>query len=72
MEWDGWPLEEDEDDKDTKVIDLGEAFLQDAVPESPALFGGLPAPEVIFNIRFDHRLELWCVDLIVRFPPPTL
>ena len=69
MEWVGWP---DEDDEDIRVIDLGEAFLQDAVPERLAQPGGLQAPETIFTGRFDYRLDLWRAGLIVRFPPSTL
>ena len=72
VEWVGWPDEEDEDDEDIRVIDLGEAFLQDTVPERLAQPGGLQAPETIFTSRFDYRLDLWRAGLMVRFPPPTL
>lgn len=51
VEWVGWPDEEDEedeDDEDIRVIDLGEAFLQDTVPERLAQPGGLQAPEKDF------------------------
>ena len=72
VEWVGWPDEDDEDDEDIRVIDLGEAFTQDAVPERLAQPGDLQAPETIFADRFDYRLDLWRAGLIVRFPPPTL
>ena len=70
-EWVGWPDGDDEDDEDIRIIDLGEAFIQDAVPERLAQPGGLQVPETIFTGRFDYRLDLWRVGLIVRFPPPT-
>jgi serine/threonine-protein kinase SRPK3 len=71
-EWIGWPDEDDEDDEDIRIIDLGEAFTQDTVPESLAQPGDLQAPETIFTDRFDYRLDLWRAGLIVRFPPFTL
>ena len=67
-EWDGWP-DEDEDEEDIRIIDLGEAFLQNAVPERLAQPGGMQAPETILTDRFDYRLDLWRAGLIVRFPP---
>ena len=72
VEWVGWPDEDDEDDEDIRVIDLGEAFVQDAVPERLSQPEDLQAPETIFADRFDYRLDLWRAGLIVRFPPPTL
>src|SRR6516162_6468690 len=57
-EWVGWPDEDDEDDENIRVIDLGEAFIQDAVPKRLAQPGGLQAPETIFTGRFDCRLDL--------------
>jgi serine/threonine-protein kinase SRPK3 len=72
VEWVGWPDEDDEDDEDIRIIDLGEAFVQDAVPERLAQPGGLQVPETIFTSKFDYRLDLWRAGLIVRFPPPTL
>ena len=71
VEWTGWPDEDDEDDEDIRIIDLGEAFTQDAIPEKLAQPGGLQVPETIFIDRFDYRLDLWRAGLIVRFPPPT-
>lgn len=44
VEWVGWPDEDDEDDEDIRVIDLGDAFPQDAVSERLAQPGGLQAP----------------------------
>ena len=70
-EWVGWPDEDDEDDDDIRVIDLGEAFFQDAVPKRLAQPGGLQAPETIFTGKFDYRLDLWRAGLIVRFPLPS-
>lgn len=71
-QWYGWPDDKYEDDEDIRIIDLGEAFVQDAVPEKLAQPGDLQAPETIFTDRFDYRLDLWRVGLIVRFPPPTI
>lgn len=70
--WVGWPDDKDEDDEDIRIIDLGEGFIQEDVPEKLAQPGDLQAPETIFSDRFDYRLDLWRAGLIVRFPPPTL
>ena len=71
-EWVGWPDEDDDDDEDIRLIDLGEAFSQDAVPERLPQPGGLQAPETIFTGRFDHKLDLWRAGLIVRVCYPYL
>jgi serine/threonine-protein kinase SRPK3 len=69
VKWVCWP---DEDDEDIRIIDLGEAFVQDAVPERLAQPRDLQVPETIFTGRFDYRLDLWRAGLLVRFPPPRL
>jgi serine/threonine-protein kinase SRPK3 len=66
VEWVGWPDEDDEDDENVRVVDLGEVFPQNAVPERLAQPGGLQAPETIFTGKFDYRLDLWRAGLIVR------
>ena len=68
-EWTGWPYENDEGDGDIRLIDLGEAFTRDNVPEKLAQPPGLQAPETIFTDEFDYRLDLWRAGLIVRSPP---
>lgn len=68
-EWTGWPYEDDDDDEDVRLIDLGEAFTREDIPENLAQPGGLQAPETIFTDQFDYRLDLWRAGLIVRIPP---
>ena len=65
-EWIGWPYEDDEEDEDIRLIDLGEAFIRERIPEKLAQPGGLQAPETIFTDKFDYRLDLWRAGLIVR------
>jgi serine/threonine-protein kinase SRPK3 len=72
VEWIGWPDDDDDDDDDIRIIDLGEAFTQDTVPEKLAQPPDLQVPETIFTDRLDYRLDLWRAGLIVRFPPLTL
>lgn len=67
-QWTGWPLDDDEDDENIRIIDLGEAFNQNAVPKHLAQPGGLQAPETIFTGKFDYRHDLWRVGLLVRTP----
>ncbi|KAI9676538.1 MAG: hypothetical protein M1817_000697 [Caeruleum heppii] len=64
-DWVGWPIDEDEDDEDIRVIDLGEAFDMNTVPERLAQPGGMQAPETIFTGRFDYRVDLWRAGLII-------
>ena len=55
VEWVGSPDEDDEadeDDEDIRVIDLGDAFPQDAVPERLAQPAGLQAPRNDFHQQF--------------------
>ena len=70
--WVGWPLNDDEDDENIRIIDLGEAFTQDTVPEKLAQPDCLQAPETIFTGKLDYRQDLWRVGLVVRLPLPTL
>ena len=68
-QWTGWPLDDDdddEDDEDIRIIDLGEAFDQNAIPYKLAQPDGQQAPETIFTGRFDYRQDLWRVGLMVR------
>lgn len=66
--WTGWPLDDEEDDDYIRIIDLGEAFDNNAVPQTLAQPRGLQAPESIFTGRFDYKQDLWRVGLVVRFP----
>lgn len=68
-EWAGWPYEDDDEDENIRLIDLGEAFTRENVPAKLAQPGGLQAPETIFTDKFDYRLDLWRAGLIVRIPP---
>ena len=70
--WTGWPLDDDEDDENIRIIDLGEAFNQNAIPKNLAQPGGLQAPETIFTGNFDYRQDLWRVGLVVRPPLSVL
>ncbi|MCJ1263439.1 hypothetical protein MMC22_003309 [Lobaria immixta] len=65
--WVGWPDDKDEDDDDIRIIDLGEGFIKDDVPEKLAQPGDLQAPETIFSDRFDYRLDLWRAGLIIYY-----
>ena len=65
-QWTGWPLDDDEDDENIRIIDFGEAFDKDAAPRRLAQPDGLQAPETIFTSRFDYRQDLWRVGLVVR------
>ena len=60
--WDCWI---DEDDEDLRIIDFGEAFLQNQKPTKLAQPGGLKAPETIFTDTFDHRVDLWRAGIMV-------
>lgn len=65
-QWTGWPLDDDEDDENIRIIDFGEAYDKDAAPVRLAQPDGLQAPETIFTGRFDYRQDLWRVGLVVR------
>lgn len=66
-EWVGWPNDDDDDDdEEIRLIDLGESFTRDTIPERLAQPRGLQAPETIFTKSFDYRLDLWRAGLIVR------
>ena len=65
-QWTGWPLDDDEDDENIRIIDFGEAFDKDTAPVRLAQPDGLQARETIFIGRFDYRQDLWRVGLVVR------
>ena len=69
--WEHW-LEECDFPVDIRLIDLGETFHQNAVPERIAQPFGLQAPETFSINGFDYRLDLWRAGLLVRFSPSTL
>ncbi|GAB7342877.1 hypothetical protein MBLNU457_g0998t1 [Dothideomycetes sp. NU457] len=54
--WNEFPDDRDADDVDVRLIDLGEAFAHDAIPEELAQPPELRAPEVVFTGKFDYRL----------------
>lgn len=61
-EWNDWI---DEDDEDLRILDLGEGFLQGDEPSALAQPGPLRVPEIIFEERFDHRIDLWRAGCMV-------
>lgn len=63
--WNEFPDDRDAEDVDVRLIDLGEAFAYDAVPERLAQPPELRAPEVVFTGKFDYRVDLWCTGLTV-------
>jgi serine/threonine-protein kinase SRPK3 len=69
-QWTGWPLDDDEDDENIRIIDLGEAFNQNAVPKRLAQPCGLQSPESIFTGEFEYRHDLWRVGLLVSTTRP--
>lgn len=48
-----------------KIIDFGESFLSDGVPDT--LHTPLPvrAPEIIFGEKLDYRVDLWSMGCMV-------
>lgn len=52
-------------DQAIKIIDFGESFLCTAVPETLHTPLSLRAPEVIFQDRIDHRVDLWSMGCMV-------
>lgn len=56
----------DEDDEDVRLLDLGEAFAHDAIPDRLAQPSDLQVPEKIFTGRFDYRVDLWRAGCLVR------
>jgi hypothetical protein len=79
INWDGWLKDKengqyDEDFHNVRVINLGEAFSQDAIPETLNQSGELEALETIFTDRVDHRQTRFmacCCDR-ERFSPPSI
>lgn len=68
-QWTGWPLDEDDDeDENIRLIDLGEAFHKDIIPKKLAQPADMQAPETILTDRFDYRQDLWRAGLVVRLP----
>ncbi|KAK5042850.1 hypothetical protein LTR84_012443 [Exophiala bonariae] len=66
-EWTGWPDEDDDEDENIRLIDLGEAFTRENMPAKLAQPEGLQAPETIFTDKFDSRLDLWRAGLIIYY-----
>ncbi|KAK5214622.1 hypothetical protein LTR72_012222 [Exophiala xenobiotica] len=46
--WPGWPVDDEEDDENIRIIDLGEVFNNNAVPKTLAQPGGLQTPNRFF------------------------
>ncbi|KAL9115851.1 MAG: hypothetical protein Q9227_000219 [Pyrenula ochraceoflavens] len=67
-EWSGWPCDEDNDDDDNiRVIDLGHAFPFDSPPTKLPQPSGLQAPETIFTTAVDFRVDLWRIGQIIYY-----
>lgn len=60
--WDSWT---DEDEEDIRLIDLGESFHFESVPDQLAQPSELRAPETLFIGKFDYKLDLWRVGCVV-------
>ncbi|KAJ5520961.1 kinase-like protein [Penicillium fimorum] len=62
----GWVEWTDEDEEDIRLLDMGESFLPGEKPEKLAQPSNLRVPEIIFNDRFDYRLDLWRAGCMVH------
>ncbi len=49
-----------------KIIDFGESFFDDDVPETLHTPLCVRAPEIIFGEKLDHRVDLWSAGCMVR------
>jgi serine/threonine-protein kinase SRPK3 len=49
-----------------KIIDFGESFTNNIVPETLHTPLCVRAPEVIFGEKLDYRVDLWSVGCMVR------
>ena len=50
-----------------KIIDYGESFLPGDQPSTLHTPLGLRAPEVMFQDRYDHRVDLWSLGCLVSW-----
>ncbi|KAK4098553.1 hypothetical protein N658DRAFT_431961, partial [Parathielavia hyrcaniae] len=48
-----------------RLIDLGEAFPHDAVPDQLAEPSDLQVPEKLFTKKFDYRVDLWRAGCVI-------
>lgn len=67
-EWIGWPADDDDDDEEVRIIGLGQVFHHSTVPEKLAQRNDGQAPEIIFTGRFDYRVDLWRLGIVVSLP----
>lgn len=67
-QWCGWPLDDEENDEDIRIIDLGEAFDINTSVISLAQPPDLQAPEAVFANQLDYRQDLWKMGLVVSYP----
>jgi len=58
--------EEYSEEKHIRLIDVGEAFPQNVVPEKLAQASVLRASQPILSGEFDQRVDMWWAGLIVR------
>ncbi|KAK2603198.1 hypothetical protein N8I77_009672 [Diaporthe amygdali] len=61
-EWNHWL---DEDQEDIRLIDWGESFREGEEPARLAQPVDCKAPETIFDDRFDYRVDLWRVGIVI-------
>jgi serine/threonine-protein kinase SRPK3 len=52
-----------------KIIDFGESFLSDDLPETLHTPLCVRAPEVMFGEKLDHRVDLWSAGCLVSVDP---
>ncbi|QDS72140.1 hypothetical protein FKW77_004169 [Venturia effusa] len=69
-----YPVDLSKPSQSIKIIDVGESFLDDDVPDILHTPLPLRAPEIIFGEKPDHRVDLWSMgcmlfELIVGQPP---
>lgn len=51
--------------KQIKIVDFGESFLDNNIPDKLNTPLVVRAPEVILGERFDHRADLWSMGCMV-------
>ncbi|KAK5043116.1 hypothetical protein LTR13_000887 [Exophiala sideris] len=66
-EWDDYPHDDDDEDDEFLLFDLGGAFTRDTKPEKLAGHECLQAPETLFTSSFDHRADLWSAGLTIYY-----
>jgi serine/threonine-protein kinase SRPK3 len=55
-----------------KIVDFGESFTKDDVPETLHTLLCVRAPKVIFGEKLDYRVDLWSAGCMVSVDPGRL